>query len=63
VMSPEWVRAANSLALTDRWITPFFRLSQKLPRRKYFAAFLQPYKPVSTVSATGWAWISMNCPT
>lgn len=49
VMSPEWVRAANSLALTDRWITPFFRLSQKLPRRKYFAAFLQPYKPVSTV--------------
>ena len=49
VMSPEWVRAANCLDLTDRWITPFFRLSQELPRRKYFAAFLQPYNPVPTV--------------
>ncbi len=48
-MSPEWVRAANRLHLTDRWITPFFRLSQELPRRKYFAAFLQPYGPVPTV--------------
>ncbi|MBQ4337374.1 MAG: tRNA-dihydrouridine synthase family protein [Lentisphaeria bacterium] len=49
VMSPEWVRAANSLHLAERWITPFFRLSQELPRRKYFASFLEPYKPVPTV--------------
>ena len=49
VMSPEWVRAANRLQLAERWITPFFRLSQELPRRKYFTAFLEPYKPLPTV--------------
>lgn len=49
VMSPEWVQAANRLCLTDKWITPFFRLSRDLPRKKHFTAFLKPYQGVSTV--------------
>ena len=46
VMSPEFLRAANALELTGRWITPFFRLSQELPKAKYFRRFLAPFAPV-----------------
>ena len=49
VMSPEFLRAANALELTGRWVTPFFRLSQELPKTKHFRSFLAPFAPVPTV--------------
>ena len=49
VMNAEFIRAANALELTDRWITPFFRLSQELPKAKHFRQFLAPYAPVPAV--------------
>jgi len=50
VMTPWFCRAAVSLDLVEGWMTPFFRLSDNLPRRSKFARFLTPFlssgKPV-----------------
>ncbi|MDD3885239.1 MAG: tRNA-dihydrouridine synthase family protein [Victivallaceae bacterium] len=43
VMSPEFVQAANSLALVPRWITPFLRISQVVPRPKLLSRFAAPF--------------------
>lgn len=51
VMVPAWIRAAARLELAERWITPFFRVSSALPRRKCLLRFLSPFmesgKPVT----------------
>ncbi len=49
VMSPEFIRGANTLKVASCWITPFFRLSAELPRVKYFRNFLAPYAPVPVI--------------
>jgi len=50
VMTPWFCRAAAELDLIPGWVTPFFRLSDNLPRRSKFARFLAPFldsgKPV-----------------
>ena len=43
VMQEPFLLAANHLQLIPCWITPFFRLSTALPRRKLAMAFLAPY--------------------
>jgi len=50
VMTPWFCHAAAALDLTDGWMTPFFRLSDNLPRKRKFTEFLTPFldsgKPV-----------------
>ena len=36
-----FIEAVNLLHLTGRWMTPFFRVSQELPRRKSFVRFAE----------------------
>ena len=43
VMQEPFLHAAAQLELIPCWITPFFRLSTALPRRKFAAAFLAPF--------------------
>lgn len=43
VMTPWFCRAAARLELIEGWMTPFFRLSDNLPRRSKFARFLEPF--------------------
>ena len=40
-----FVAAVNQLKLVDRWMTPFFRLSQELPRRSKMAEFIEEFTP------------------
>ena len=40
-----FVNAVNHLELVDRWMTPFFRLSQELPRRSKMASFISVFQP------------------
>ncbi len=42
-MHPALVRAVSELGLTRRWMTPFFRLSSGLPRRRILEAFYAPF--------------------
>lgn len=44
VMKPHFVRAANHLELFPAWVTPFYRFSEGMPRRKHLAAFLEPFR-------------------
>lgn len=39
----DFVRAASSLRLVDRWMTPFFRLSETLPPDRKLRRFAQEY--------------------
>ena len=43
VMREPFLRAAAALHLTDRWMTPFLRLSSAVPRRRRLDAFLAPF--------------------
>lgn len=43
LMSPEFIRAAGGLGVTQRWMTPFFRVSTACPRLRYFRDFLAPW--------------------
>ena len=43
VFSDPFIRSVNALELTDRWMTSFFRLSDTLPKPKFFREFLAPY--------------------
>ncbi len=43
VFSPEFIRAAASLGLVSRWMTPFIRLSSGVPGRRKISAFLAPF--------------------
>lgn len=43
VMRPHFVRAANEMQLFSSWVTPFFRFSDALPRRKHLEAFYAPF--------------------
>ena len=43
VMSPELIRAANALGLTERWMTPFLRLSTAVPGTRKLAEFAAPF--------------------
>lgn len=38
-----FVRAVNSLRLTERWMTPFLRLSNQLPKRGKLEKFIAPF--------------------
>ena len=38
-----FVRAVNSLRLTERWMTPFLRLSQEMPKRSKLETFISPF--------------------
>ncbi len=42
-MHSAFVRAANELKLFEEWVTPFFRFSDALPRRKHLEAFIAPF--------------------
>jgi len=39
----EFVRAVNRLHLVDRWMTPFFRVSQNLPKKRKISEFFAPF--------------------
>lgn len=43
VASSAFVRAANSLGLVSRWMTPFIRLSVAVPKQKRLKEFLSPF--------------------
>ena len=43
IMTPWFCRAVTALQLVDGWMTPFFRLSDNLPRKRKFADFLTPF--------------------
>jgi len=43
VASAAFVRAANSLRLAPRWMTPFIRLSVAVPKKNRIKAFLTPF--------------------
>lgn len=43
VMAPPLIRAASKLGLTDRWMTPFLRISNNVPRERIFREFLEPF--------------------
>ena len=43
VMSPELIRAADALGLTERWMTPFLRLSTAVPGTRKLAEFAAPF--------------------
>lgn len=43
VASAAFVRAANSLGLAPRWMTPFLRLSVAMPKKKRVKDFLTPF--------------------
>ena len=42
-MSPELIRAADALGLTERWMTPFLRLSTAVPGTRKLAEFAAPF--------------------
>ncbi len=44
VMHPAFVHAATELKLVDRWMTPFLRISNGVPRRRHLEAFLAPFR-------------------
>lgn len=43
VMTPAFIRAASKLNLTERWMTPFLRISNNVPRERIFREFLSPF--------------------
>lgn len=43
VMSPELIRAADAFGLTERWMTPFLRLSTAVPGTRKLAEFAAPF--------------------
>ena len=43
VMTPALIRAVSKLKLVDRWMTPFLRISNNVPRERIFREFLEPY--------------------
>lgn len=42
-MSPEFINAANTLKLTERWMTPFFRVSTVVPKKRRLEEFIAPF--------------------
>lgn len=42
-MSPEFIHAANALNLTERWMTPFFRVSTVVPKKRRLEEFIAPF--------------------
>ena len=43
VMTPQLIRAVSKLQLVQRWMTPFLRISNNVPRERIFREFLEPY--------------------
>ena len=43
VMTPQFIRAVSKLKLVERWMTPFLRISNNVPRQRIFREFLAPY--------------------
>lgn len=42
-MTPAMVRSAGELGLVSRWLTPFFRLSEGMPRERILRQFYEPF--------------------
>lgn len=42
-MTPSLIRAAGTLGLVSRWMTPFLRVTSGAPKRKILEAFLAPF--------------------
>lgn len=43
VMRAEFIEAVNGLRLAERWLTPFFRISETVPPKKILRKFIEPY--------------------
>lgn len=58
-MHPATVRVLGELGVIPRWMTPFFRISENVPRKRFFAEFLEPFRAAGVPIA---AQLMGNCP-
>ncbi len=43
VMSPQLIRVASAMGMTNRWMTPFLRISSTLPKTRKLQEFVTPF--------------------